>query len=102
MVKAVDTGVPGAVNDPDGFEVELPQLTAEKLKEIIDVWLVLNDAGKISDQTLLNKTPGVDPSEEKKLLEQERKEAEKNKPPEVKDFEDKLNKMNEENDEADM
>jgi hypothetical protein len=100
MIKGVDTGVEGAVNDPDGFEVELPQLTAEKLKEIIDVWLVLNQAGKISDNTLLNKTPGVDMAEEKKFLEKERKEEEERKPPELKRFENQLNKMNEEEDEA--
>lgn len=96
MIKAVDNGVPGAINDPDGFSVELPQLTAKKLKEIMEVWFPLRESGHIAEHIFINKLPGVDPIENKKFLDAEEKEKEKKKPEEVKDFENKLDKMNHE------
>ena len=72
MVIAVDNGVEGAIYDPEGFEVAIPHISEQKLKEIIEVWLPLRDSGHISEQTFLNIVPNVNPMRERELIEQEK------------------------------
>jgi len=88
MIKSMQFGDDS--KDLYGFKVELPQITAEKIKELIDAWFVLAEAGYVAKEVLINKLPGVDPEENKKALERERKEDEKNKPKAAVDFEAQL------------
>jgi hypothetical protein len=75
MIIGVDSGIEGAVNDPYGFEVDIPYINKEKLKEIVEVWLPLRESGHISEATLLNKMPGINPAQEiNNILEEEKKE----------------------------
>jgi len=78
MVKSEKFG--GGSKDLDGFDVALPQITAEKIKELIDAWFVLTEAGYIAKETFINKLPGIDPEKNRKLLEKEKKEEEAERP----------------------
>lgn len=84
----------GSEKDVTGFDVELPQITAEKIKELIDAWFILAEAGYVAKEILINKLPGIDPEQNRKALEKEKKETEKNKPDIVKEFEDSVNNDN--------
>lgn len=84
MVIAVDNGIEGSINDPDGFQVDIPFINKEKLKDIIEVWLPMRDTGHISEATLLNKIPGINPAQEmNQIAEEEKKESENRTPLEI-------------------
>jgi len=80
MVMAIDSGIEWSVNDPYGFQIDIPYINKEKLKEIIEVWLPLRETGHISEGTLLNKMPGINPNEEIKNIEDEEKKGENDEP----------------------
>ena len=46
--------------DVDAIDVDIPYITTEKLKEIVDIWLPLYDANAIDHDTLLSKIPEID------------------------------------------
>ena len=69
-----EAGYEGSINDYEGFEVELPFISEYKLKEILEIWLSLYQSDVISMSTLRNKTPAIDPEQEKKLIESEKEE----------------------------
>lgn len=51
---------------PDLLEVDIPQVSEHKLKEIIDTWLPLEQAGIIDEDTVRSMVPGIDPEQVKK------------------------------------
>ena len=55
--------------DEDAVGADIPFITAEKMKELVEVWLPLLNSGSISLQTFLSKIPEVDAQEEMKLIE---------------------------------
>lgn len=72
MVMSVDVGYDIQCNNPGGFDVELPLISLESLKQIVDVWLPLMQEDIISRATLMNQIPGINPSEEEKVIESEK------------------------------
>ena len=80
MILAVDSGIEGAVNDPDGFELDLPIVSMEKMKALSETWLVLYQESLISRAEIQNKIPGIDPIVTNKQIEKEKEEALKNNP----------------------
>lgn len=80
MILAVDSGIEGAVNDPDGFELDLPIVSMEKMKALSETWLVLYQESLISRSDIQNKIPGIDPIVTNKQIEKEKEEALKNNP----------------------
>lgn len=79
--------------DIDGYNVELPQITAEKIKELIDAWFILAEAGYVAKEIIINKLPGVDPEKNKKALAAQKKEEEKEKPKAALDFEKQVDNV---------
>lgn len=64
----------------DDFTVKLPVISIALLKQIIEIWKPLLDDNVISMATMLNILPGINPSEETKLIQKEREEKAKNSP----------------------
>ena len=60
--------------DTDAIKTEIPHVTAEKLKEIIDVWLPLFESSVIDHDTMLQKIPQVDAQMVKKNIAAQAKE----------------------------
>lgn len=58
---------------PETVDVDVPMIAAQKMKEIVDIYLPLATAGMLSKRTLLSKVPEIDPDEEMKLLEEQQK-----------------------------
>jgi hypothetical protein len=81
------------VTDPDGFIIDLPVMTTEKLKEIIEVWFPLNQAGKIDDYTLLNKIPDIDQVEVMENLKKQKEEQAAEVPETVNRMNQKFNNL---------
>lgn len=78
MQMAVNANIaPNAILKGD-FQVKLPVISIAQLQQIMSIWFPLMDEGLISKFNVLNRLPGVNPSEEMKLIEKERKEAAKN------------------------
>lgn len=73
MEIGVDAGIDGAVLDYD-FQVTLPLISYATLKQIQETWMPLQAADVISMATLRNRVPHINPAEEKKLIEKEKKE----------------------------
>ena len=61
--------------DPNALDADLPQVSSQKIKELVEVWLPLIVAGKITLKTFLSKVPDVNPDEEQKGIEAEKKQA---------------------------
>lgn len=61
--------------DPNALDADLPQVSSQKIKELVEVWLPLIVAGKITLKTFLSKVPDVDPEAEAKGIEEEKKKA---------------------------
>lgn len=80
MKLAIDSGVEGAIYEPDMFDVNLPLITLDNLKSLIDVWAMLMDKGLVSKKTVQGKIPGINPSDEEKQIQAEKKENIKNNP----------------------
>lgn len=79
MQIAIDTGIAtnAILND---FTVKLPFTSLALIKTIIEVWEPLRQANVISDFTLLNMLPGVDPEKEKEKVREEKEKRAKNDP----------------------
>jgi len=73
MVFAIDSGYEDSSIRGD-FQVKLPLVSLANLKMIAEIWMPLMDSGVISMSTLRNKLPEINPSEEKKLVDKEKKE----------------------------
>jgi type II secretory pathway pseudopilin PulG len=80
MKLAMDEGVDGAIYEPDMFDVNLPLITLDNLKSLIDVWAMLMDKGLVSKKTVQGKIPGINPSDEEKQIQAEKEENIKNNP----------------------
>lgn len=74
MEMATENGFKDAVFDPDGFEIRLPLISYANLKQLQETWMPLQQAGYISEDTVRNIIPTINPSWEKKLIEKEKKE----------------------------
>jgi hypothetical protein len=56
----------------EDIDAELAMVSRHQLKELIDVWLTLMDAGLISEDDVRMRIPGIDPTDVKKRLEEEK------------------------------
>lgn len=59
-------------------DVHLAQVSRDQIKELIDVWLPLNEADKISDETFMAKIPGVDVKQEQKRIQKQKEDGMEN------------------------
>jgi hypothetical protein len=74
MEMSVAAGFDDAVYDPDGFVVDLPVLTMDQIKSLVEVWIPLMDADLVSHADVQNRIPGINPSETNKMIESEKAE----------------------------
>lgn len=79
MVMAIDAGFERE-SIIDEFYVKIPLVTLFMLEMITKVWQPLMDAKVISMDTLRNQIPGINPADEKKLLNEENEERKKQSP----------------------
>ncbi len=92
MNYAVELGFSGAkeaIKGIDDFEIRLPLISEAKIKEIQETWIPLADGGYITQDSVRNKIPGINPLFEKNMLEQEKKDN-------MKKINDRFNKVTEE------
>ena len=61
--------------DPNSFTVEIPQISAAKIKELQEVWLPIYEAGALSLEGFLAKVPNIDTEKEVERLEAKEAEA---------------------------
>jgi hypothetical protein len=61
--------------EPDALKVDIPYITEATWRRIVDVYLPLAMADKISDEALLMQVPGVDVEAEAKIAEERRRES---------------------------
>jgi len=59
----------------DAIGVQIPFITAAKMKELVEIWLPLYTAGVITLKTMLSKVPEVDETEEENSLVNEAKKT---------------------------
>lgn len=73
MIMSIDNGL--ETNEIMGdFVVKLDQASISAIKALQEVWAPLQQLDAISMATLRSKMPGIDPEQEKKLIENEKKE----------------------------
>lgn len=65
----------GKTLNPDSIKVTIPAVSIAQVEMLMSVYFPLNTAGKISDETLLERVPGVEPKEEQKRLKKENAKA---------------------------
>lgn len=85
MVIAMEKGVKGAVNDPDGFQIRLNFATLSLLKQIAEVWMPLADAEYVSRLSVMSRLPGINVNKELKQLKKEKEERMADMPTVLKD-----------------
>lgn len=68
------------VNNPDGFDINLPLMTLDTIRSLVETWAMLWEKDLISKETVQGKIPGINPSDENKLIEKEKTENIKNNP----------------------
>jgi len=73
MVLAVDEGFEDS-NIIADFQVKLPLISTAMVKALSDTWAPLQQMDVISMESLRNKIPGINPSEEKAFIDSEEKE----------------------------
>ncbi len=66
--------------DTECIEVDIPQISENKMQEIKDVWLPLWEADAISQKTLIGKLPDVDYDDEMAQIQDEKDERIANNP----------------------
>lgn len=99
---AQDAGYVDGLVDID-YTVKLPLISLAALMQIIDVWLPILQAGKLSDFSFWNMLPGIDPAKEKKAIEDQEKENAEKSPLRNRTLDGVLNNMqNKNNEEGDM
>jgi hypothetical protein len=74
MIIATEKGIEGAVNDPDGFEIKLNFATLALLKQVAEIWVLLAEQGYISKASVRSRLPGINITNEEKLLKKEKEE----------------------------
>lgn len=79
---AIDSGFEGVPNSllSAGFTVKLPLVSLALLQQMIDIWKPLLDAGLISEFTIMNMLPGINPAKEKKQIKKEQEEKAEQSP----------------------
>lgn len=80
MALAAKNNFEGAIYEPDMFEVNIPLITIDTLKQLIDVFIPLMDKKIVSKSYVQGKIPGINPADEEKQIEQETKENIMNNP----------------------
>ena len=60
--------------DTDAIGCNIPHITSQKMKELVDIWMPLNAAGLVSDRTTIEQIPGIKPDEEIERIEAEKAE----------------------------
>lgn len=82
LVLSVDLGINdnSVLVDLEQIQVKLPEVSIALLKQLIEVYLPLRDADVISNATVQNKTPGIDPAFENKQIKKEKEERAKDSP----------------------
>lgn len=71
LAKATANGQGGY--EEGAVKAELPELSQERMRELIAVWLPLSQAEIISNEAVLERVPGLDVDKEKKRLEDDEK-----------------------------
>jgi hypothetical protein len=99
MVMATERGIEGAVNDPEGFELRLSLVSYANLKQIQETWLPLAEAEYISKKTIMSLIPGINPSQEERILKKEKEERIDNMPTVLKEGMDNQEQDKEDEDE---
>jgi hypothetical protein len=80
MAFAEKQKIEGAINEPDMFDINIPLITLDNLKSLIETWCVLMDKKIISKKTVQGKVPGINPLDEEKQIQEETKENIANNP----------------------
>jgi hypothetical protein len=80
MAFAEKEKIEGAVNEPDMFDINIPLITLDNLKSLIETWCVLMDKKIISKKTVQGKVPGINPLDEEKQIQEETEENIANNP----------------------
>lgn len=99
MVMATEKGMEGAVNDPEGFELRLSLVSYANLKQIQETWLPLAEAEYISKKTVMSLIPGINPSQEEKILKKEKEDRIANMPTVLKEGMDQEDEQSDNEDE---
>jgi hypothetical protein len=96
MQMAVDGSIDGAIYEPDLIDVNIPLITLDNLKALIETWVVLYEKKFISKKTVQGKIPGINPIDEERQIEEETKSEQKINP-DVNSTMDELLKENQNN-----
>ena len=80
MAFAEKEKIEGAINEPDMFDINIPLITLDNLKSLIETWCVLMDKKIISKKTVQGKVPGINPLDEEKQIQEEIEENIANNP----------------------
>jgi hypothetical protein len=96
-IMAVDElGEDNAILDGD-FTIRLPLISLAMLKQIQETYLPLAEANYISEFTIQNMLPGINPSKERKLIKKQKEEAAKNSPIQNETVNNAINQAQEDN-----
>lgn len=93
MLMAYDNGMPDSIYAPEEFDIDIPDVTMQAVKELSETWLPLAEQGIISYADIRNKIPGIDPLETLNRIELEKNNT---KEPEI-NPKDILNELEAEN-----
>lgn len=80
MQFAVKEKIEGAIYEPDMFDINIPLITLDNLKALIETWCILMDKKIISKKTVQGKVPGINPLDEEKQIQEETEENIANNP----------------------
>jgi hypothetical protein len=74
MKLAVDKNIKGAIYEPDSFNVNIPLITMDTLKQLNEVFVPLMDKKLISKMFVQGRIPSINPLEENKQIKEETKD----------------------------
>lgn len=80
MKLAESEKIEGAINEPNMFDINIPLITLDNLKALIETWCVLMDKKIVSKKTVQGKVPGINPIDEDKQIQEETEQNIANNP----------------------
>jgi len=80
MAFAEKEKIEGAINEPDMFDINIPLITLDNLKALIETWCVLMEKKIVSKKTVQGKVPGINPIDEDKQIQEETEQSIANNP----------------------
>lgn len=75
MVEIYNDKNPGAPLSTDDIQVTIPIVSMSSVKVMVDLYLQLYDRDALTKQTLLSLVPNIDPEQEIRMLEKDKKKA---------------------------